>query len=40
VAAFLPQEAFRTLELQPKTTPEQIRTCLLYLFEHHCIHTL
>jgi sugar phosphate isomerase/epimerase len=37
VAAFLPKEAFRTLELQPKNTPEQIQTGLMYLFEHNCI---
>jgi sugar phosphate isomerase/epimerase len=40
IAAFLPKEAFRTLELHPRNTPKQIRTGLQYLFEHHCIHTL
>jgi sugar phosphate isomerase/epimerase len=39
ITAFLPQEAFRTLELHPKNTPEQIRTSLKYLLEHHCIRT-
>jgi sugar phosphate isomerase/epimerase len=40
VAAFLPKEAFRTLELHPKNTPDQIRTGLKYLFEHNCIGSL
>jgi sugar phosphate isomerase/epimerase len=40
IAAFLPKDAFRTLELHPKNTPDQIRTGLEYLFEHHCINIL
>jgi sugar phosphate isomerase/epimerase len=40
IAAFLPKEAFRTLELHPKTTPEQIRTSLQYLYNNRCISTL
>jgi sugar phosphate isomerase/epimerase len=40
IVAFLPKEAFRTLELHPKTTPEQIRTSLQYLYNNRCISTL
>jgi sugar phosphate isomerase/epimerase len=40
IAAFLPKEAFRTLELHPKTTQEQIRTSLQYLYNNRCISTL
>jgi sugar phosphate isomerase/epimerase len=40
VAAFLPKEAFRTLEVHPQNTPEQIRAGLQHLFEHHCIRAL
>jgi HAD superfamily hydrolase (TIGR01662 family) len=40
VASYLPQEAIRTLELQPGNTPEQVKAGLSHLYRHGCIHTL
>ncbi len=40
VAAYLPQEAFRTCELQPSNTFEQVKDGLEYLVIHHCVRAL
>lgn len=34
IAPFIPEKAFRTLELKPKTTPEQITSGMKYLVDH------
>jgi sugar phosphate isomerase/epimerase len=39
VAAYFPKEAFRTCELQPSNTIEQVKDCLEYLGKHHCVRT-
>jgi sugar phosphate isomerase/epimerase len=40
VAAYLPQEAFRTCELQPSNTVEQVKDGLEFLVRHHCVRAL
>jgi putative hydrolase of the HAD superfamily len=40
VASYLPVEAFRTLELLPTNTPEQVKDSLTYLAERKCIRQL
>ena len=37
VAAYLPEQAFRTCEFQNTNTPEQVKAGLEFLFEHDCI---
>lgn len=37
VAAYLPADAYRALELQPTNTPEQVEAGLIYLTQHGCI---
>ena len=39
VAKYLPENAFRTCELQTFNTPEQVKAGLKFLFEHGCIKT-
>lgn len=40
VAAYLPREAFRTFELQPSSTAEQVKNGLQFLVDHGCIRSL
>jgi sugar phosphate isomerase/epimerase len=40
VAAYLPQEAFRTFEVQPSNTVEQIKNSLEFLVRHHCVRAV
>ncbi|MCJ7734203.1 MAG: HAD-IA family hydrolase [Anaerolineales bacterium] len=40
IAPYLPVDAFRTCELQPVNTPEQVKASLKYLEEHGCIKSL
>jgi sugar phosphate isomerase/epimerase len=40
VAAYLPENAFRTCELQPAMTSEQVMNGLKILADHGCIHSL
>jgi sugar phosphate isomerase/epimerase len=40
VAAYLPQEAFRTCEVQPSNTVEQVQDSLEFLVRHHCVRAL
>jgi sugar phosphate isomerase/epimerase len=40
VAAYIPKEAFRTCELHPSTTIEQVKDCLEFLVKHHCVRAL
>jgi sugar phosphate isomerase/epimerase len=40
IAAYIPSDAFRTLELLPKNTPEQVISGLKYLAGHGCIQPL
>jgi sugar phosphate isomerase/epimerase len=40
LAAYLPQEAFRTCEVQPSNTVEQVRDSLEFLVRHGCIRSL
>jgi HAD superfamily hydrolase (TIGR01549 family) len=40
LAPYLPATAFRTLELHPKNTPEQVHAGLRYLAAHGCVHPL
>jgi putative hydrolase of the HAD superfamily len=40
VAAFLPENAFRTCEFQESNTPEQVKAGLKFLVEHGCIKKL
>jgi HAD superfamily hydrolase (TIGR01549 family) len=37
VASYLPEEAYRTLELQATNTPEQVKTGLKFLVERGCV---
>ena len=39
VAAYLPKDAFRTCELQPTNTTEQVKNGLKFLLEHGCIRS-
>ena len=40
VAVYLPREAFRTCELQPSNTVEQVKNGLEFLVRHHCVRSL
>jgi HAD superfamily hydrolase (TIGR01549 family) len=40
IAAYVPPTAFRTLELHPKNTPEQVQASLRFLAAHGCVHPL
>ena len=40
ISPYLPEHAFRTCELQPMNTPEQVKASLKYLEEHGCIKSL
>jgi len=40
VATYLPQKAFRTCEIKPSNTAEQIKKGLKFLLEHGCIRSL
>ena len=40
IAAYIPPTAFRTLELHPKNTPEQVHTSLRFLAASGCVHPL
>jgi len=40
IAAYIPPTAFRTLELHPKNTPEQVHASLRFLAAHGCVHSL
>lgn len=40
VAAYLPDTAIRTFELQPANTPEQVKAGLKYLAERGCIQSI
>ncbi len=37
VASYLPAQAYRTLELQPSNSPEQVKAALEYLSQHKCV---
>jgi sugar phosphate isomerase/epimerase len=38
VASYLPEDAIRTCEVRPGSTPEQVKAGLKYLSEHGCIN--
>jgi HAD superfamily hydrolase (TIGR01549 family) len=40
IAAYIPPTAFRTLELHPKNTPEQVHASLRFLVARGCVHPL
>lgn len=40
IAAYIPPTAFRTLELHPKNSPEQVQAGLRLLAAHGCVHPL
>jgi sugar phosphate isomerase/epimerase len=40
IAPYLSHSAFRTLELHPRTTPEQVQAGLRFLAIHGCVHEL
>ena len=40
LAAYIPPSAFRTLELHPKNTPEQVQASLRFLAARGCVHPL
>jgi FMN phosphatase YigB (HAD superfamily)/sugar phosphate isomerase/epimerase len=40
IAAFIPRDAFRTVELHPRNTPEQVHASLRFLAAHGCVHPL
>jgi len=40
VASYLPEGAYRTFELQPSNSPEQVKAGLKYLVEHGCVKAI